>query len=88
MCQPLELALHDAHLVLQHPPPLNDVCRARVQDLFIQELFLLLFLLGIFHFGILVAAGLLAIAIALVLLLVSGFALKVVEVLKGRHGEK
>lgn len=35
VCQTLELALHDAHFVLQHPSPLNDVCRAGVQDLFI-----------------------------------------------------
>jgi hypothetical protein len=84
VCQPLELALHDPHLVLQHPPSLDDVCCARVQNFFIQELFLIILLLGIFHLGVIVAAGLLAV-ITLVLLLVSGLTLQVVEVLEGRH---
>lgn len=28
VCQPLEFAFHDPHLILQHPPSLDDVCRA------------------------------------------------------------
>lgn len=58
-----------------------------MQDLLIQKLFLFVFLFGILHFGVLFAVRLLAVAIALVLLLVSRITLKVVEVLKGRHDE-
>lgn len=55
-----------------------------MQNFLIQELFLIFLLLGVFHLGIIVA-GLLAVVIALVLLLVSGLTLQVVEVLEGRH---
>lgn len=86
VCQPLKLALHNAHLVLKHPPTFDDVCRARVQNLIIQKFLLVFFLLGIFHLGVaVVAVWLLAVSIALVLLLVSLVALQVVEIFKSRH---
>lgn len=86
VCQPLELALHNAHLVLKHPPTLDDVCRARMQDLVIQKFLLVVFLLGIFHLGVaVVAVWLLAVSIALVLLLVSLVTLQIIEILKSRH---
>lgn len=84
VCQTLELALHDAHFVLQHPSSLNNVCRAGMENLLIYQFFLIFLLLGIFHLGITIAAGLLAV-ITLVLLLVSVLVLKVVQVLEGRH---
>lgn len=51
--QPLELALHDARVVLEQTPSRDDVACARVEDLVVQNicLFLLFFLPFPFCFG-------------------------------------
>lgn len=87
MVQPLILAFHDTHLVLQHPPSLDDVRRAGLEYFLIENIFLfLLACVCVLHFGVSFALGLLAVPVAvaiLVLLLVLLLPLQVVEIFKG-----
>lgn len=77
--QPLELALHNPKLVLQHPSPLDNICRAGRKNLFIQKVFLLFLLLRVLHLGVLIAVWSFTGAIAGFLLL-SLFTFEIVEI--------
>ena len=73
--QPLQLAPHDAGVILQQPLPRLDVLRAEVEDLLVQHVLLL----GVLHLGVAVAVGLPLLVIVVVA------AVEVVELLEGGH---